>query len=232
MKLAFSETRRQVFSQRSPFIIAGHSEVWHGNIDILANGQSVAVSEMNVIDDGNGEDSLAWSSVEVKKKFDKNSKQAVDQLIARSVCFSFLQNSRHPEFINKLVPSIGISGSEMVIFMYDACNDVLVQSAAIELVDHTKETIRMHGLIALWLVLNYKSFSSFSQSAADFGSRLPKANFFNMAGSKLQIYKEHIQFGNMARDSMTKDCIYRLASEDQMQNLKFSNKVKSLGFQN
>ena len=185
---------------------------------------------MNAMDQGEGEDSPGRASVEVKKSFDKNSKQAVDQLIAQSVCFSFLQNSRHPEFINKLVPSIGISTSEMIVFIYDAYNDTLVQSAAIQLVDTTKETVRMHGLIALWLVLNYKSFSSFSQSAADFGSTLPKANFFNMAGQKLKVYKEQLQFGNMARDSLTKDCLYRLASEDQMQNLKFSDKMKSLGF--
>ena len=204
------------------FIIAGHPEVWHGNTDILANGQSVPVSQMNAMDQGDGED----SPVEVQK----NSKQAVDQLIAQSVCFSFLQNSRHPEFINKLVPSIGISTSEMIILMYDACNDTLVQSAAIQLVDTTKETVRMHGLIALWLVLNYKSFSSFSESAADFVSTLPNANFFDMAGERLKIYKEQLQFGNMAQDSLNKDCLYRLASEDKMQNLKFSDKIKSLVF--
>lgn len=212
------------------FIIAGHPEVWHGNADILANGQSVAVSEMYAMDQGDGDDSPRRSSVEVKKSFDKNSKQAVDQLIAQSVCFSFLQNSRHPEFINKLVPAIGVSMSEMIIFMYDPCNDTLIQSAAIQLVDTTRETIRMHGLIALWLVLNYQSFSSFSQSAADFGSKLPNANFFNMAGQKLKIYKEQLQFGNMAQDSLSKECIYRLASIDQVQNLKVSDKVKSLGF--
>ena len=126
-------------------------QVWHGQADILANGTSIAVG-------GIESESTEDSPVEVKTQF-KDTKHLQNQLTSQSVCFSFLQGHRHPEYINKLVPSIGISCSDVMIHMYDSVQDKLLQTVAFQLFDQTKLKLRISSVIALWLTLNYKVFS-------------------------------------------------------------------------
>ena len=56
----------------------------------------------------------------------KDAKHLQNQLTSQTVCFLFLQGQRHPESTHKLVPSIGISRSDVMIYMYDSVQDKLL----------------------------------------------------------------------------------------------------------
>ena len=204
-------------------LIAGNSQVWHGQADILANGTSIAVGG---IESESTKDSPGRTQVEVKTQF-KDTKHLQNQLTSQSVCFSFLQGHRHPEYINKLVPSIGISCSDVMIHMYDSVQDKLVQTVAFELFDETKLKLRISSVIALWLTLNYKVLSSFNSSIAAFVKTLPSANFFEVAQDKLHIYKKELHFGRMISTAPTK--LYRPGGQEQEEELKGSEKMRLLG---
>ena len=205
-------------------LIAGNSQVWHGQADILANGYSIAVMSGGI---ESAEDSPGRSQVEVKTEF-KDIKHLENQVISQSVCFSFLQGQRHPEYINKLVPFIGISGSEILIFLYDSVQDKLVQSAPFRLFNQTTLTLKISCVIALWLTLNYKVFSSSSSSISAFVKKLPSADFFVVAKEKLNIYRKDLQFGKSSiRPVLTE--LYRCDGTEQEEELKGSEILKSLG---
>ena len=100
------------------FLIAGNSQVWHGQADILANGASIAVGGIEL-------ESPESSPGRTPTQF-KDPKYLQNQLTSQTVCFSFLQGQRYPEFTHKLVPSISISRSDVMIYIYDSVKDKLL----------------------------------------------------------------------------------------------------------
>ena len=52
-----------------------------------------------------------------------------EQIMAQCIVFSFLQKKLHPDYVNHLIPSIGIARHRLVMFFYDCDNDVLQESS-------------------------------------------------------------------------------------------------------
>ena len=229
--------------------------VWHGTADILANELSVAIRNVTSTDDSPG-----MSSFEVKLDCDKV-KNIENQLIAQTVCFSFLQIQRHPEYINTLVPFIGISCKEVMIYMYDSAKDRFVQAVVLNLFEEkykkdsastedeitstedgtssddestpaqgiVEANVCMSTIIALWLTLNYKLFSSLSRPISDFVQTLPPADFFKVAKDKLKFYKKDLKFGDIGCPPSPK-LFRRTGTPSETIHLKGSEKMKSLGY--
>ena len=224
--------------------------VWHGTADILANELSIAVRSVTSTDKSPGK-----SSIEVKLDFDKVKKNIENQLTAQTVCFSFLQIQRHPEYTNTLVPCIGISCKEVMIYMYDSVKDRFVQAVVLNLFDEkykkdsastedettsaddestpaqgiVEANVCMSTVIALWLTLNYKLFSSLSRPVSDFVQTLPPADFFKVAKDKLKVYKTDLKFGDIGNPPTPK-LFRRAGTPFETTHLKGSEKMKSLGY--
>ena len=165
--------------------------------------------------------------VEVKTEF-KEVRRVDDQIISQCICFSFLQGKRHPEYTNTLIPSIGISCSDVMIFFYDSKHDKLLQCATFSLFERNKSTLKISSIIGLWLALNYKVFSSSSPSISAFVETLPSADFFVVAKEKLNIYRSNLQFGKCSGHEARAEQ-YRIDGEVNEEELKSSEKLKSLG---
>ena len=225
--------------------------VWHGTADILANELSIAVRSVTSTDKSPSIDkSPGRSSIEVKVK-----QNVENQLTAQTVCFSFLQSQRHPEYTNTLVPCIGISCQEVMIYMYDSVKDRFIQAVVLNLFDEkykqdstsaedeitstdnestpaqgiVEAKVCMSTVIALWLALNYKLFSSFSRPVSDFVQTLPPADFFKVAKDKLDVYKTDLKFGDVGNPPSPK-LFRRSGTPSETTHLKGSKKMKSLGY--
>lgn len=204
------------------FCISGNESVWHGCADILVNESSVAVRNLEVC-----HDNPETFSVGVKKGFEIVKKRVHNQLASQTVCFSFLQGDRHSEYQNTLIPCIGASSSEVMIYMYDSVKDVFVQSCVLNLFEDNKRQICVSTVIAIWLAVNYKIFSSFCNSISDFVQTLPCANFYEVAKDKLHIYQNKLKFGSIGNPPAPK--LFRRSGPKQISHLKGSEIMRLLG---
>lgn len=82
-----------------------------------------------------------------------------EQIMAQCIVFSFLQKKLHPDYVNHLIPSIGIARDRLVVFYYDCDNDVLLESSEMPFIMSQGGLVKS-TFLALWLVLNFKYFCS------------------------------------------------------------------------
>lgn len=83
----------------------------------------------------------------------------IEQLLAKTITFSFLQHNKHPcETNNSLIPTIRISTNQITVCFYDNVNDVLLMTASLNL--FIDSNINLLTIIVLWLALNYRIFGS------------------------------------------------------------------------
>lgn len=82
-----------------------------------------------------------------------------EQIMAQCIVFSFLQKKLHPDYVNHLIPSIGIARDRLVVFFYDCDNDVLLESSEMPFITSQGGLVKS-TFLALWLVLNFKYFCS------------------------------------------------------------------------
>lgn len=121
----------------------GHKDVWHGSIDL------VLVSN---------EDSVRWRSIiEVKRSLSRSKFAVMDQAIAQTIVFSFLQRGGSP---NIFIPNILISPKEFRVIMYNAEYDLLICSQPLNLFTKQDSTgcLNFSSLLVLWMVLHYETF--------------------------------------------------------------------------
>ena len=115
--------------------IVDNPAVWHGRVDALIG--SVALTSLSDSDDEDDDDEDDGHFVEVKKKFVE-----IDiphpQVISQAIVFSFLQNQRDSQQKKTLIPTIGVSSTQLVVYFYDSETDVLLQSAGVFLTEVVK----------------------------------------------------------------------------------------------
>ncbi|XP_033747195.1 uncharacterized protein LOC117332415 [Pecten maximus] len=172
----------------------GHYSVWHGNIDIFVGDLEIPVL-INLAKDTDSPGGRTFIE-------DFHIKQ---QMLSQAIVCSFLQKIRHRNLKHFLIPCVGMSANQMIFYMYDCKNDVLLQSRAMTLNDGNE--LNYTGIIALWLVLNYKNLGSgLSEYCV---KQMSKADFFKGADLETEnIYKERLSVGNIHGRSMceTLDC--------------------------
>ncbi|XP_048731284.2 uncharacterized protein LOC125648336 [Ostrea edulis] len=154
----------------------GNAEVWHGNIKIILNGNCVIEP-----DSGNQGGTTTLSTN--------------PQIIAETVVFSFLQKQNHPERETFLAPCIGVRYSDLFVMFYDAEHDVLLESCRIPLAKAKEPNkFSVTAVIVSWMVVNYKFLcTGLTEEMINFY----KAEFFEQAGSKLDVYKVKLYMGNV-----------------------------------
>lgn len=97
--------------------------------------------------------------IEVKCSLSRSKFGVMDQAIAQTVVFSFLQNKKYP---NIFIPNILISPEEFRVIMYNATHDLLICSQPLYLFTEkrsdTARVLRTSSIAILWMVLHYKTF--------------------------------------------------------------------------
>ena len=185
---------RVIFLVTLFFSLPGHHEVWHGRMDALIGKPKVIDIAVSVVktqdeDEEESSDSQGFrSSIEVKQEFD-NADKPNSQMISQTIVFSFLQKKMNASG-NTLIPTIGISGSELVVYFYDYEKDVLLQSHGISFKKDGVSQIRT--VLVAWLVVNYKYLCD---GLVENLNSAPKANFFELCQDKEEIYRNKIRHG-------------------------------------
>ena len=123
------------------------------------------------------------SSIEIKSK-----ENFVDQLLAQTIVFSFLQMKYNKlKLTHSLIPAIGISTQHLYINMYDCINDVFLKSDALEMFGDDK--VLDHIVVLLWLTLNYRYFcTGIAEEMKDC-----KADFHERLGDMITVYSDKVQ---------------------------------------
>ena len=120
-----------------------------------------------------------------------------NQIMSQAIVFSFLQQKLHPKLQVSLVPTIGISAKELLIYFYDCKNDILLQSIGGFNFQTTDPVVRTHTILVMWLVVNYKYLcDGFVETL----KQAPKANFFEVSGDKLELYRQKVFCGDVGMD--------------------------------
>lgn len=141
-----------------------------------------------------------------KEKF-----KAMDQAVAQTIVFSFLQKEVCPNIY--FVPNILISPNEFRIIMYDAENDILICSQPLYIFteadsdsdsisqsdseSQTSRSLNKSSIIILWMVLHYEMFSTnlqpeFTEKRIDMNKF--QAKFKETVKTKLDIYRNDLFF--------------------------------------
>ena len=166
--------------------------MWHGRVDILLGSHpDVAVYVKD--SDAPSEADHDWSipSCDVNEHSDLLSVSS--QIIAETIVFAFLQKKNNPAFENYLIPTIGISKKTIVFYMYDPEYDFLLESPQFDIFH--MENLSYPVVLALWLILNYKTFCTGITEAM--WERNYTADVLSGVTNNIKIiYKDHLQFGN------------------------------------
>ena len=120
-----------------------------------------------------------------------NADKPHQRILSETIVFSLLQKRLHPTG-NSLIPTIGVSGAELVVYFYDNEKDVLLQSRGIPFKE--KGEMQITAVLVAWLVANYKDLcDGLTESLND----APKANFFSHCKEKENIYKSRVRHGGV-----------------------------------
>lgn len=131
--------------------------------------------------------------IEVKKVIPD---ELLQQALAQTIVFSWIQRKRHPERSNHMVPNIVISPKQFKIMMYDAGKDVFLVSTFIDLFTDEKCTkLSSNAVIVLWMVLHNRLFCTGFDSRVD-SSLLEKlkSDFITIVDDKLGTYSDSLEF--------------------------------------
>lgn len=168
----------------SVFIFSGCTEGWHGEVDILIKGKEIPLTVVDAADaEISDTDSVSSiSTIEVKKD-SKFSPCALQQVMAQTIVFSFLQHKENKDLKDGfLVPGIGICAEKLIVYMYDSKKDILLESLPIDIFSNDGPyVLHLRAVVVLWLLLNY----------GDFGTAVPKkfkdytSEFHNVIGKEL-----------------------------------------------
>lgn len=149
----------------------GNSKLWHGIPDARINGISVehwsdSVDEDITVDedisDGDGGDTTIEGTIQEEEEYIDGGSTVIEckkkimtknlpQAIGTCVLSSFIEKNSHG---TNMAPTILINSDKYQICLYDSEQDVLLISEPKSL--STKGTLSSHGILLLWLVINYK----------------------------------------------------------------------------
>ena len=157
--------------------------MWHGNVDMFMGSHPEVLVHVS----GDPSDDDAEESSFEEDTLINN----IPQIISETIVFAFLKKKENPSFENYLIPTVGISKSDILIYMYDPEYDILLESAPLSIFESTK--LNYPSVLALWLVLNYKMFcTGVTKGMID---RNFTADFLSGTTREIQtIYKEKLQF--------------------------------------
>ena len=124
----------------------------------------------------------------------KAGEESVDQVIAQTIVFSFLQQARHPEYNHSLIPGISACENELRFYFYDSVNDVLLTSTSINLMERYGVRFNDAAALTAWLVVNYRSLSTGLTGPL---SSMPKSDFLRFVKPKLEIYRKNLRTGGV-----------------------------------
>lgn len=171
----------------------GHKDVWHGAIDI------------GLSEEGNDNSPGKRNIIEVKTSKTKDDLQSMNQAIAQTIVFSFLQKKALPNL--SFIPNILISPKEFRIIMYDVGNDILLCSEPLAIFCERK--LKKKSIIMLWMVLHYELFLEdvkprFEENGLDM--RKFNAKFKKRAKDKIDVYLNDLEFATRNIQSKSKEC--------------------------
>ena len=110
--------------------------------------------------------------------------------------FSFIQNKKHPNLSNFLIPNIFISTREFRIVMYDAEKDILICSVPLPIFQpYPSNSLQIASIIILWMVLHHRMFCVGIDTEAFSEMKKIQSNFKERAKDKLDIYVNASKFG-------------------------------------
>lgn len=172
----------------------GHHTVWHGSVDaMIGKPRKDAAVALTRVGDSAGSPGFR-SGMEVKKSFTDADLPSF-QIISQCIVFSFLQRKLHPENKNSLIPTVGISATELVVYFYDCTNDILLQS--LKSFSFEKAGVkRIQAVIVAWLIVNYKYLSD---GFVEILTTVPKANFHKVCKDSLHVYENQMKQGGVER---------------------------------
>ncbi|XP_069131532.1 uncharacterized protein [Argopecten irradians] len=175
---------------------AGCSAVWHGSLDAIVGH---AGDRVPLLISGNREFDEEYKYLTVDKHL--NYHTIKHQLVAQAVVFSFLKQKNYPDSKISLVPVIGVSAKEVIFFLYDCKEDVLLQSVKMSL--RCGKAVRYQTVIAIWLVLNYNYLGSGLGNIRN----VHKCNFSSRARDVLEVYRSELVLGGV-KESYEEDTLY------------------------
>lgn len=166
--------------------------MWHGNVDFFIGPHpEVVVHASGDPCDADAEGSLSSFEVEDSSSLSDD----ISQIISETIVFAFLQKKDNPSFENYLIPMIGISKRDILFYLYDPEYDILLESAPFKIFESTWEnsTLSYPTVLALWLVLNYKTFcTGITEAMKD---RNFTADFLSGVKNEIKtIYWKELQF--------------------------------------
>ena len=127
------------------------------------------------------------------------------QVISKAIVFSFLQNQQDTQQNISLIPTIGFSSTQLMVYFYDSKKDVLLQSAGFFLNRGADD--RTKAILVAWLVVNYKYLCD---GLIDPLTAVPKANFFNVCDeTALNIYKSDLMHLDVGRGELKTLSVYK-----------------------
>ncbi|XP_033750162.1 uncharacterized protein LOC117334577 [Pecten maximus] len=183
----------------------GNWMVWHGSVDVVINHDVIIVSQDN-------EDENCCHGDKPPAETKSSVLRRNHQIIAQNIVFSFLQKHRHPESDNFLIPCIGITREDIIVYLYDSVHDVLLESSLLPLqgmVSSPGNKLNLVAVLVSWLVVNYKYLCGGVMEEM----KTTKAEFFSQAKEKLSIYETYLKSGDVRNTRPTVD------SGDQVKNL-------------
>ena len=134
------------------------------------------------------------SCIEVKKS-STDADLPNSRIISQCIVFSFLQRKLHPENASSLIPTVGISATEFVVYFYDCSNDILLQS--LKSFSFEKAGVkRIQAVLVAWLIVNYKYLCD---GFVEILTTAPKANFHKVCKGSLHVYEHQIMQGGVGR---------------------------------
>lgn len=178
-------------------------------MDILLNN-NVAVSVIN--DDEDSEDdnpgpsapkqlcrSSSSVSLCIEVKHGRHNKgcllnmNVIDQIIAETITNAFAQINLTKALTGWAIPTLGCTIDQVVAFLYDPKNDVLLQSMDLISCWRAEKTLDLTAVIFVWMLLNFPILMC--KNLAD-QYEFDSSNFHKLAETKLKRYQKIISGNN------------------------------------
>lgn len=121
----------------------------------------------------------------------------IDQLIAETITNAFSQMNLTKSLTGWPIPTIGCTVDQVVVFMYDPNNDVLLQSMEPISCWQTEKILDLTTIIFIWMMLNFPIFMC-KNLADDY--EFDVSNFHKLAETKLKRYQKIVSGGNKNLD--------------------------------
>ncbi|XP_053398946.1 uncharacterized protein LOC123556770 [Mercenaria mercenaria] len=202
----------------------GSESVWHGNVDAMLGIQNIPVNFLHNYDEDKIE-GKQFSFSNEQSSFDISADQSTlhhreQQLVSQAIVFAFLQRKLHStDFKHFLIPSIGMSREQAVIYFYDPDHDILMKNLhPFELFGDEDGGLYYATVIALWLCMNYPILGSgIGKSIKNTGFT---ADFLKTMSQPVQDkYKYELQFGgvrNKSKDTEPPKYVYDVLFDEPL----------------